>query len=72
MILCTALCFCTVVAVTLRFVLNSYICVTSGIHLHKMMFKAILHAPIRFFDTNPSGMMIHVTYMIIAITTIVV
>ncbi|XP_077976259.1 ATP-binding cassette sub-family C member 4-like [Styela clava] len=41
--------------VLLRTNLHFYICVTSGIHMHKKMFKAILRAPIRFFDTNPSG-----------------
>nr|XP_039260104.1 multidrug resistance-associated protein 4-like [Styela clava] len=41
--------------VLLRANLHYYICVTSGIHMHKKMFKAILRAPIRFFDTNPSG-----------------
>nr|XP_039260711.1 multidrug resistance-associated protein 4-like isoform X5 [Styela clava] len=35
--------------------IHFYICVTSGIHMHNKMFRAILRAPIRFFDTNPSG-----------------
>nr|XP_039258782.1 multidrug resistance-associated protein 4-like [Styela clava] len=41
--------------VLLRANLHFYICVTSGIHMHKKMFEAILRAPIRFFDTNPAG-----------------
>nr|XP_039260100.1 multidrug resistance-associated protein 4-like isoform X1 [Styela clava] len=41
--------------VFLRANLHFYICVTSGIHMHKKMFEAILRAPIRFFDTNPAG-----------------
>ncbi|XP_039258783.2 ATP-binding cassette sub-family C member 4-like isoform X1 [Styela clava] len=41
--------------VLLRANLHFYICVTSGIHMHKKMFEAILRAPMRFFDTNPSG-----------------
>ncbi|XP_077965941.1 ATP-binding cassette sub-family C member 4-like isoform X2 [Styela clava] len=41
--------------VLLRANLHFYICVTSGIQMHKKMFEAILRAPIRFFDTNPAG-----------------
>ncbi|XP_039260712.2 ATP-binding cassette sub-family C member 4-like isoform X1 [Styela clava] len=49
------LCVSMILAVVLRTNMNLYICVTSGIHMHKKMFQAILRAPIRFFDTNPSG-----------------
>lgn len=35
--------------------MHFYVCVSSGIEMHNKMFRAILRAPIRFFDTNSSG-----------------
>lgn len=49
------LCSLLVLVGLLRFNLNMYVCVNSGIHMHKRMMKAIFRAPIRFFDTNPVG-----------------
>lgn len=40
----------------IRSIMHFYQCVTSGIEMHNKMFKAILMAPVRFFDTNPVGM----------------
>lgn len=39
-----------------RTVLSFLICLAASRHLHNKMFKAILRAPVLFFDTNPVGM----------------
>ena len=38
-----------------RSVLCFLICIATSRHLHKKMFRAILRAPVLFFDTNPVG-----------------
>ncbi|KAJ8919557.1 hypothetical protein NQ315_002179 [Exocentrus adspersus] len=45
---------CIVVSVT-RVMLFFRVCTNSSIALHKRMLRSILEAPIRFFQTNPSG-----------------
>lgn len=41
--------------VTLRAALSYQICLSASRNLHNKMFKAVLRAPILFFDTNPIG-----------------
>lgn len=45
----------TYICIWVRAIMHFYVCVSSGIHMHKKMFYSILRSPIRFFDTNPSG-----------------
>nr|XP_039268767.1 multidrug resistance-associated protein 4-like [Styela clava] len=45
----------TYICIWVRAIMHFYLCVSSGKHMHKKMFYAILRSPIRFFDTNPSG-----------------
>ena len=40
-----------------RTILSFLICLAAARHLHNKMFKAILRAPVLFFDTNPVGML---------------
>jgi len=45
----------SVILVITRSVLTFMICIAASHNLHKKMFRAILRAPILFFDTNPVG-----------------
>ena len=45
----------TIFLVFSRTLLSFFICLAAARHLHNRMFKAILRAPILFFDTNPIG-----------------
>ena len=47
--------FGSVVLVMTRSVLTFLICIAASHNLHKKMFRAILRAPVLFFDTNPVG-----------------
>ena len=40
-----------------RTIFSFLICLAAARHLHNKMFKAILRAPVLFFDTNPVGML---------------
>ncbi|XP_056645129.1 ATP-binding cassette subfamily C member 4-like [Diorhabda sublineata] len=51
----TALILVSVIFLTWRCFLYYQICMNSSKVLHKKMFSNILEAPMRFFDTNPSG-----------------
>nr|XP_039268765.1 multidrug resistance-associated protein 4-like [Styela clava] len=55
MIIYACLTAITYICIWVRAIMHFYLCVSSGIHMHKKMFYAILRSPIRFFDTNPSG-----------------
>ena len=41
-----------------RTVLTFLICIAASRNLHNKMFRAILRAPVLFFDTNPVGKLI--------------
>lgn len=45
----------SIVLLTLRSYLYYYVCMTASKVLHNHMFHNVLQAPMRFFDTNPSG-----------------
>lgn len=45
----------SILIVFLRAILSFLICLSAARHLHNNMFKAILRAPMLFFDTNPVG-----------------
>ncbi|CAK1599826.1 unnamed protein product [Parnassius mnemosyne] len=45
----------SILLTTERSLLLLWICMRSSIKLHNLMFSNILAAPMRFFDTNPSG-----------------
>ena len=47
--------FGSVFLVMTRSVLSFLICIAASHNLHKKMFRAILRAPVLFFDTNPVG-----------------
>lgn len=47
--------FGCIVLTTWRALLFLWVCTRSSIKLHNKMFSNILHATMRFFDTNPSG-----------------
>ena len=49
----------TLVLSFLRALLFFHVLVTSSAKLHSNMFNAVIRAPIYFFDTNPTGIMIH-------------
>ncbi|XP_056645134.1 ATP-binding cassette sub-family C member 4-like [Diorhabda sublineata] len=51
----TALIIGSIVLLTLRSFLYYYVCMTASKVLHNHMFHNVLQAPMRFFDTNPSG-----------------
>ncbi|XP_018576132.1 probable multidrug resistance-associated protein lethal(2)03659 isoform X2 [Anoplophora glabripennis] len=45
----------SIILTTARSLLYYKICMTASINLHNKMFSNVLQAPMRFFDTNPSG-----------------
>ena len=45
----------TIVVTISKAVFSYVICLNASRNLHNKMFKAILQAPILFFDTNPVG-----------------
>ncbi|KAI2474204.1 ATP binding cassette (ABC) transporter subfamily C member, partial [Diabrotica virgifera virgifera] len=54
-IIYTILMFSSMILLTLRSFLYFIVCMSSSRTLHNKMFSNILQAPMRFFDTNPSG-----------------
>ncbi|XP_072396581.1 ATP-binding cassette subfamily C member 4-like [Diabrotica undecimpunctata] len=54
-IIYTILMFSSMILLTLRSFLYFIVCMSSSRALHNKMFSNILQAPMRFFDTNPSG-----------------
>lgn len=47
---------CTVIVTLLRTCTFVRLCFNASLNLHDAMFKGIVHAPIQFFSTNPSGL----------------
>lgn len=50
--LCLVAC---IIMINIRAILHFKFCMNSSKALHKKMFSCVLQAPMRFFDTNPSG-----------------
>lgn len=46
---------CTLIFGYLRAIMFFRVCMTASVALHDKMFKAVLRAPIQFFDRNPVG-----------------
>lgn len=50
--ICIAVC---IIMVNIRAIMHFKFCMNSSKALHKTIFSCVLQAPMRFFDTNPSG-----------------
>ncbi|KAJ8973533.1 hypothetical protein NQ317_015667, partial [Molorchus minor] len=54
-IIYTVFIICSVILTSARSLLYYKVCMNASINLHNTMFLNVLQAPMRFFDTNPSG-----------------
>lgn len=50
--LCIVAC---IIMINIRAIMHFKFCMNSSKAMHKKMFSCVLQAPMRFFDTNPSG-----------------
>ena len=58
-----------IIITIIKAILSYVICLNASRNLHNKMFKAILRAPILFFDTNPVGELNECMFIVIAIIT---